>query len=239
MMDLAQLNFCPVLVEMLDSRKAVGREGKVYEGLAALSTLNNLLCLRRLMMELRPTRTLEVGLSFGGSCLVFTASHRDLGRPGAGQHTALDPFQSSVWQDCGVLAVERAGLTEFLDMRHASSQLELPKFISEGESFDLVYVDGSHLFEDVFVDAYFITRLLSEGGVVAFDDSANPNVAKVLRFLRKNLREALSEVDLAPYRADGDGWGYRMGRLLGKVQLTAFKRVGNCEREWNAPFVSF
>lgn len=239
MMDLAQLDFCPVLVEMLDSRKAVGRKGKVYEGLAALSTLNNLLCLRHLMMELRPTRTLEVGLSFGGSCLVFTASHRDLGRPGDGQHTALDPFQSSVWQDCGVLAVERAGLAGFLDMRHASSQLELPKFISEGVTFDLVYVDGSHLFEDVFVDMYFITRLLSEGGVVAFDDSANPNVAKVLRFLRRNLREALSEVDLLPYRADDDGWGYRMGRLLGKTQLTAFKRVGNCEREWNAAFVSF
>lgn len=239
MTDLTQFDFCPVLAEMLDSRRAVGREGKVYEGLAALSTLNNLLCLRRLMMELKPTRTLEVGLSFGGSCLVFTASHRDLGRPGSGQHTALDPFQSGVWQDCGVLAVERAGLTEFLNLRQASSQLELPKFINEGASFDLVYVDGSHLFEDVFVDAYFIARLLSEGGVVAFDDSSNPNVAKVLRFLRRNLRETLPEVDLAPYRADGNGMGYRLGRLVGKTQLTAFKRIGICEREWNAPFTSF
>jgi len=27
-----------------------------------------------------------------------------------------------------------------------------------------MYVDGSHLFEDVFVDAYFGARLLTDGG---------------------------------------------------------------------------
>lgn len=38
----ATSDFCPVLPELVQSRRAVGRTGRVYEGLAALSTINNL-----------------------------------------------------------------------------------------------------------------------------------------------------------------------------------------------------
>jgi predicted O-methyltransferase YrrM len=240
MTEFKELSFCPELVEMLRSRRAVGRAGKVYDGLPAVSTLNNLICLRRMMLEIKPSKTMEVGLSFGGSCLVFTCSHRDLGRPPAGQHVALDPFESSVWQDCGVMAAERAGVRAYLDFRPVFSSLELPKLVSDGARCDLIYIDGSHLFEDVFVDAYFAVRLLSDGGVVIFDDSSTPQVAKVLRFLRKNLNTSLAELDLSPYRISGRGrLAYRLARLAGRNQMTAFRRNCDVEREWNAPFCSF
>src|SRR5437016_221917 len=90
------LSFSEVLLELVNSRRAIGRSGKIFENIGSLSSLNNLIMLRRLMMDLKPKRTLEVGLSFGGSCLVFTASHRDLGCDAARQHVALDPFQSTV-----------------------------------------------------------------------------------------------------------------------------------------------
>ena len=108
--------------------------------------------------------------------------------------------------------------------------------IQAGNKFDLIYVDGSHLIEDVFVDAYFAIRLLSNGGIVVFDDSSNQHVAKVLRFLRKTVPH-LEEIDLSLYRQDR--LAYRIGRLFGKVQLSAFRRVGNVERVWNAPYRSF
>jgi predicted O-methyltransferase YrrM len=41
----------------------------VFEGLGALSTVNNLQVLRALMLERRPRRTLEIGLGFGASAL--------------------------------------------------------------------------------------------------------------------------------------------------------------------------
>jgi cephalosporin hydroxylase len=109
--DLSQAgsSFCPVLMELLQTRKAVGRTGRVYEGLAALSTINNLHIIGELMRETRASRTLEIGLSFGGSALVFCQSHKELGRPPDAQHIAL---------------------------------------------------------------------VLAEGGVVAFDDSSNPHIAK-------------------------------------------------------------
>src|SRR5262249_39375180 len=85
------IDFCPTLSELLSSRKAVGRTGRVYEDVCALSTTNNLLTIRSLMNEIRPLRTLEIGLSFGGSALVFCSSHKSLGRRPGAQHTALDP----------------------------------------------------------------------------------------------------------------------------------------------------
>jgi hypothetical protein len=91
---------------------------------------------------------------------MFGATHRDLGRAPVGQHVVLDPFQETVWDRTGLLAMERAGLSGYLDFRPAFSALELPKMFKRHEQFEMVYVDGSHLVEDVFVDAYFVVRLL-------------------------------------------------------------------------------
>jgi len=217
----------------------VGRAGRIYTGLDALSTINNLRTIHELMQETCPLRTLEIGLSFGGSALVFCASHQELGRPPEAQHIALDPFQTTVWDSCGLMAVERAGLIGYMDFREAKSALELPRLLESGSRFGLVYIDGSHLFEDVFVDAYFAIRLLSERGVVAFDDSSNPHVAKVIRFLRASIpRAGLEELDLGHYRDKGQ-FTYRVARYIGRVQLTAFRRVGDVERTWDAAFRSF
>jgi hypothetical protein len=160
----ATFDYCPVLAEMLRTRRAVGKTGRVYEGLSALSTINNLHTIYALMHETHALRTLEVGLSFGASALVFCATHKELGRPGEAQHTALDPFQATVWDSCGITALERAGLMGYMDFRKAYSALELPRLVESGARFGLIYIDGSHLVEDVFVDAYFAIRLLTEGG---------------------------------------------------------------------------
>jgi hypothetical protein len=233
-------DFCPVLDELVRSRGLTGRTGKRFSNLAALSTSNNLHTLRRLMLALDPERTLEVGLSFGGSCLTLTATHRDLHHAPRRQHVALDPFQASVWDDCGIEAVERAALEEYLDFRPESSAIELPRLVSAGACFGLIYIDGSHLFEDVFVDSFFSMRLLQPNGVMVFDDSSTRDVQKVLRFIRSNLAGSLDEVDLSPYRPDqGRSVHYRIARRLGRVQLTAFRRVGNVVREWNAELRGF
>lgn len=236
----SELAYCPELATLAASRRTVGRSGKVFNDMAALSTLNNLFVLRRLMEALKPERTLEIGLAFGASALVFTASHRERGGIPARQHVAIDPFQTSVWDYCGLDVIDRAGLAPYFDFRPGPSAQELAELQRTRAGFGLVYVDGSHLVEDVFVDAYFVARLLTEGGVVVFDDSTNRHVAKVLRFLRTNWRGGLKELDLAPYRGPGRRTDlYRIARALGRVQLTAFQRVGRVEREWDAPFVAF
>jgi cephalosporin hydroxylase len=225
---------------MIETGRLVGRTGKQFENLDALSTPNNLFTLRRLILALKPERTLEIGLSFGGSALMFAATHRDLNRSPANQHVAIDPFQSTVWDSCGLMALERAALREYIDFRAVFSAIELPRMMTAGDRFGLVYIDGSHLFEDVFVDAYFVTRLLEPGSVVTFDDSSNRHVSKVLSFLRTNYKDLLEEIDLRPYRAPGhNGLKYMVTRRLGKAQLTAFRRIGPVKRNWDAAFARF
>lgn len=150
------------------------------------------------------------------------------------------PFQKQVWDDTGLLAVEQAGLEGYLEFRPQYSSLELPRLVEAGEQFDMVYIDGSHLFEDVFIDFYYVARVLSEGGLVIFDDSSNPNIRKVLRFIRRNLSHEFEEIGLSSFRPDaGRSLKYRFAKRLGKIQMTAFRRAGPAVRQWDAPFTNF
>lgn len=237
--DVAPLQFCPQLVSILQSREVRGRSG-ASRPITSVSTLNNLVTMRNLFADLKPKRSLEVGLAFGGSALLLASSHRELGRDPAGQHTAIDPFQASQWDDAGLMALEEAGLRGYLDFRQDLSSAVLPQLAAEESSFDFIYVDGSHLFEDVFVDFYFATRVLADGGLLAFDDSSYPHVKKVLQFIRNNFRFAYEPVDLAPYRADhGKSLRYKVATMLGKTQLSAFRKVGPSTRNWDSPFLDF
>ena len=232
--------FCPVLEEMIQTRKTVGRSGKEFDELGSLSSLNNLHILRKLHVTFKPRRTLEVGLSFGGSCLLFTATHQEISGQPMRQHTALDPFQKEAWDDAGLLTVERAGLSDYLNFQREYSCFALPRLFESGERFGLIYIDGSHLFEDVFVDAYFASRLLTEDGVVTFDDCRDPHVQKVVKFIRTNLTSSFRELDLSPFRPDqGKSLKYKLARLAGQTQMTAFQRVGDVSRQWNARFSDF
>jgi cephalosporin hydroxylase len=236
----ADFSFCLNLEEMIRTGATVGRSGKRFENIGALSTSNNLNVLRQLMFRYKPKRTLEIGLCFGGSCLLFAATHRELTGKAAKQHTAVDPFQQQVWDDAGLLALERAELAGYVSFHPYFSSMILPRLVEANEQFDLVYIDGSHLFEDVFIDTYYTARLLSQGGVVAFDDCGDPHVRKVLAFLRSNLGDSFEELDLRPFRADqGRSTKYRLARLLGRTQMRAFRRIGAVTRPWNAPFHSF
>jgi hypothetical protein len=212
-------DFCPVLAEMLSTGRTVGRSGKQFTELGSNSTLNNLRFIQRTMRERKPARTLEVGLAFGASTLVFCSEHRGLGHEPAKQHTAIDPMQPfRLYDEAGVYAVERAGLGGFLDYHPEYSEFVLPRILADGQRYDLIYIDGSHLFENVLLDAFYCARLLNDGGLIAFDDCTDRHVAKVISFIRSNLSESLREILPPDVRSSA-------ARLIGKRQLTAFERL--------------
>ena len=233
------LDLCPALQNLYCANKIVGATGREFDG-AALSTVNNLIVLTNYCLSARPTHTMEIGLSFGGSCIAFASYHR-ANNSGAGSHTAIDPFQKTVWDNTGRIAISETSFDELVRIFEDYSYSALPKLNDAGERFQAIYVDGSHLFEDVFIDMYYSLKLLSDGGVIFLDDSSDSHVAKVVRFVRKNMRSQLKEIDLSPFRAGiSEDWlRATVRRATGRSQLTAFTRVGADQREWNAPFVNF
>lgn len=237
--------FCKTLEAMMSSGRVTGASGKTFDDLGALSTVNNLRTLRWLLGEHKPQRTLEAGMAFGGSALVFAAVHRELGRPPCGQHIAVDPNQSTVWDNTGRKHLQQEGLEGYVRVMEQPTYLALPALLAAGGAVDFAYIDGSHIFEDVFLDAFFVTHLLAPGGLMAFDDSQDRHVAKVLRFIDANLRHLLQRVDAGGARADDPFWArcrFRLAAALGKQQMTVYRKTAATSgelRPWNAPFHNF
>jgi len=52
---------------------------------------------------------------------------------------------------------------------------------------DAAFVDGSHVFHNVFVDLYFIGELVRPSGLVILDDCQWPSVATAVRYFELNV----------------------------------------------------
>ena len=125
-------------------------------------------------LEQRPARLLEIGSFEGLSTCYF------LWRLPQAVVTSVDTFAGS--QEHQSEAVDTSELEAIFGANVAlvdatrvrklvgDSKRVLLDLIEEGASFDLVYVDGSHLGLDVLVDAALSWRVVEQGGFLIFDD---------------------------------------------------------------------
>ena len=137
-----------------------------------------------LVRHYRPAVTVEVGLANGLSALFLCAAHADnaLG----GRHIAIDPFQQTEWNNVGLGLLRQAGLDQAFRLVELPSHQALPDLEREGIRAGLVFIDGAHLTDYVFADALGADRLLTTGGLLAFDDSDWPAVQTVIRYFLAN-----------------------------------------------------
>jgi predicted O-methyltransferase YrrM len=117
-------------------------------------------------------RVLEVGCWEGVSACSFL----DLLGPEA-RITCVDPFTGSKEHDDPIHLerffddnVRRGGHTERVRKIKARSAVGLPLLVTEGATFDVIYIDGSHIARDVLFDAVLAAELVRENGLVMFDD---------------------------------------------------------------------
>jgi hypothetical protein len=239
MQTFEQFDFCKTLKEILKAQSVTGRTGKIFQKLPALSTKNNLTILRSLMLEFQPKTTLEIGLSFGGSCLTLGATHRDLRHFPTKQHIAIDPFQKTVWDDVGKVLLEKESLLDYVEIIEDFSFNALPELLRKSKVFDLIYIDGSHLFEDVFIDFFYSDKLLRTSGLILFDDSSDANVRKVLNFIDYNLKDYYKKIDLTSYSSGIKKTKTIAANFFKRNQLTVYQKVAKTERPWNSPFRNF
>lgn len=107
---------------------------------------------------------LEIGVYEGGSLLwmlenILTAD--------TARATAIDIFAGS-YKDTYFKNVELSGFADKVTTIAQASQIALRGLPLE--SFDLIYIDGSHFKNDVLEDAVLSWRLLKKGGLMIFDD---------------------------------------------------------------------
>lgn len=214
-----------------------GRKQRIH----SLSTDNNLAIIINLFQTFAPKRTLEIGLAFGGSAVVFAKLFQLRKEAPQHQHIAIDPSQTkeNLWDSIGLINLNKNGLGDFVEHVDAFSSQALPRLVQEGAKFDIIYIDGSHIFEDVFVDWFYCRQLLSDRGLILFDDATDPHVAKVIKFIKNNFKKRLIPLSLSDYQENRSKVFYKIAEFFNKTQMRAFKRIGFYEREWNTPFINF
>jgi predicted O-methyltransferase YrrM len=143
--------------------------------------------------------TVEAGLGYGVSALFACEGLLTNGAPGA-RHVVIDPNQGARFADCGLQLLDEAGVGGMVEHHAEESQIALPRMVSEGRRFDLAVVDGNHRFDAVFLDLYYLGRLLRPGGIVFVDDYQLPGIVRAASFFLTNLGWSLEEVSTAEDR---------------------------------------
>jgi predicted O-methyltransferase YrrM len=144
--------------------------------------------IRRIFREIRPARTLEVGMAYGISTLTICEA---LVEVGGERHIAIDPDQHSGkwgdgWRGGGLANVGRAGFTNLLEFYEAPSHIVLPKLEGAGTRVQFALIDGWPAFDYRIMDFVMVDRLLDIGGVMMMAATNMPAVRKACRFIATN-----------------------------------------------------
>jgi predicted O-methyltransferase YrrM len=140
--------------------------------------------LRDLVIAERAHTVIEIGLAYGGSALAIAEA---LVTNGSDQrrHVIIDAYQNRFY-DSGRSAIVEAGITGLCLLFEERSEIVLPRLLSDRFLADVAFVDGSHIFHNVFVDLFYLRQLVRPGGLVVLDDCNYPSVATAVRYFQVN-----------------------------------------------------
>lgn len=172
-----------VIEQIYATGQVLDADGKARSAFPTSVPLDEGEALYTMVRKTGARRTLEIGLAYGLSTLFLCEALKD---NGGGEHTTLDPYQMEHWNGIGVLNIQRAGLSQYLRFMNLSAHEGLPKLLSAAEKFDLVFVDGGHLFDYTLLEFFYADLLIPVGGYLFFDDLWMPSQQKVINFILRN-----------------------------------------------------
>ena len=144
--------------------------------------------LQKLISELKPVVSLEVGLAYGKSALFICDG---LCKIPNSRHIIIDPNQhggpwGDSWEGVGLHNLRRAGYEEMIEFYEEPSYQALPKLQAQGCNIDFAFVDGWHTFDYTMIDFFYIDKMLRVGGIVVLDDTNWPSIRKLCRYILAN-----------------------------------------------------
>ena len=142
--------------------------------------------LRDLLIDEGVETVVEVGLAYGRSALAIGEALLavDARRP---LHVIIDPAQATEWSNVGWQMLRSAGLDAIARLVLQPSSMALPRLVAKGVTADAAFVDGSHRFHEVFVDLYFLRKIVRPGGLIVLDDHWWPSVRTAERYFELNM----------------------------------------------------
>lgn len=214
----------PVLQEILQSGTVRSHSGESFDlGFVHVPQQEGEF-LQQLIFEARPKVSLEIGLAFGISALFISEAVRLVKGT---RHIVIDPFQSDSFQNIGLNNLYSAGFQDLVEFHESPSCTVLPELEATGTRIEFAFVDGAHSFEAVFVDMFYVDRILRVGGIVAVDDTHFPAVFEALRHFLDTGRYSLVGTIAAPPADQGPRWKKAIRVFIRNLckQYPAFKRI--------------
>jgi predicted O-methyltransferase YrrM len=159
---------------------------------------------------------LEIGLAYGYSTCFFLAAQK---ANGGEQHIACDPYQFTQFHGIGFQKAPQFGLEKSFRLVGEFSSVAIPMLKMEGLKFDVIYIDGSHFFDDTLVDFTLSNLVCAENGYIILDDMWMPSIQKVVAFIDRNRKDYVKE-------------------NTPEQNITVYRKVGPDDRDWQH-FVDF
>ena len=220
--ELRQLNSLPqpfskLLISMNRGDQQLGTDGALHPAHKVGVTVADGMYLYDLVRKTKPQRTAEVGFAEGFSTLYILAG---LQANGNGMHVAIDPFETSDYYGVGLARVKDAGMDNRFRFLPERSFAGLPELAAEKKPYNIVFIDGAHIFDFAFTDFMLSDSLCPEGGYILFHDIWMPSTKKIVSFIEHNRRDYV-------HREVPEG-----------VNIAVFQKVRDVQRPWDH-FVDF
>lgn len=205
----------PPLLEVVFSTSKVFDENGESLPLDSNVSREEALALNLSVRELRPEKSIEIGLAKGVSTLAILGA---IDANGFGHHIVCDPFQGD-YGNAGIEMVSRSGFAQWWEFHRKYAEEVVPSI----DKIQFAFVDASHLFDLTLVEFVLIDKKLEEGGVIGFHDTWMPSLRKLLRFILENRAyEVWSPAALSPTKqksslAAKTSVKIGMSKLLGRI----------------------
>jgi len=136
---------------------------------------------------------IEIGLGYGFATLNALAALLRLDNESA-TYFAIDPNQEKRFSNIGLNFLYEFFDPKRIEFSQKPSELSLPQLVDRNMFFDFAIVDGNHRFDAVFIDLFFLEKLLLPGCAIFLDDYQLPAIRKAIAFFCKNLEWKIEEV---------------------------------------------
>ena len=222
----AQYN--PIIYKLYKYWNLYDKENKIIKFSSGIK-MDYGIFLYNLIISNKFTKTLEVGFAYGSSAMFICSALKNLESIGLKTvHYAVDPNQSTQWQNIGKLNVERisyknlklyeepdyTGLPKILKEKLSNAQWLGSKYDDKYEKFNLIFIDGWHTFDYTLLDFFYADLLLEVGGYIIVDDAKFDALKELDKYLSSNYK-FYQKVN------------YEMSLFL------VYKKLRNDDRSWN------